>query len=218
MNPAHQGLFTKCMAVAVIPPPPRSLEALQPLRVPRMSEIERFRLVLAVARTHSIGEVALITGLSQPTVTRAVSATEQLVGFPLFHRTSDGTVPTANAPAAFTLIESILADYDTLADLDGNHTARLRFAYRDGELPPVLENAVARWNRERLSPAKLIPSDDPIATLLAGDAEFAVARYTGSFPDGLAHEPLRMVRADRTDLVHVTPPNPSVTEFRKFFG
>ncbi|WEL93749.1 LysR family transcriptional regulator [Tsukamurella tyrosinosolvens] len=39
-----------------------------------MSEIDRFRLVLAVARTRSISEVALLTGLSQPTVTLTVMA------------------------------------------------------------------------------------------------------------------------------------------------
>ncbi|WP_415849264.1 helix-turn-helix domain-containing protein [Tsukamurella ocularis] len=48
-----------------------------------MSEIDRFRLVLAVARARSISDVAQRTGLSQPTVTRAVAATERLAGFPL---------------------------------------------------------------------------------------------------------------------------------------
>ncbi|BDH55525.1 LysR family transcriptional regulator [Tsukamurella sp. PLM1] len=182
-----------------------------------MSEIDRFRLVLIVARAHSISAAASITGLSQPTITRAVKATEQLVGYPLFRRTSDGCVPTGDAPAAFALMESILADYDALADLDAAHLTPLRFAFREGALPTALDSTVARWNREKLAPAKLVMCDDPIAMLQAGNVEFAVAAYDGPFPDGLDHRPIRIIRDDRIDLVHVAPPTPAVAEFLRSY-
>lgn len=183
-----------------------------------MSEIDQFQLVLAVARTRSISEVALICGLSQPTVTRAVSATERLVGFPLFERTSDGTVPTPKSRDALRLIEQLISIYDELASLDGTTLTVLRFAYRDGELPTLLDSSVARWNREKPVPATLTLSDDPIAALQAGDVEFAVARYTDGFPAGLESEPLRVIRTDRIDLVHRAPPCGTVTEFKRLLG
>ncbi|AUN39092.1 LysR family transcriptional regulator [Tsukamurella tyrosinosolvens] len=179
-----------------------------------MSEIDRFRLVLAVARTRSISEVALLTGLSQPTVTRAVAATERLVGFPLFHRTPDGTLPTGDAPRAFRRIEAVLENYDALASLDDSPITVLRFAYREGELPTILDSAMAHWNRERMLPAKLIESADPVAELQAGEAEFAVAPYSGTpFPDGLDHRPLRIIRSARLDLVYADPPTGPIDEF-----
>lgn len=178
-----------------------------------MSEIDRFRLVLLVARTRSISDAAQLTGLSQPTVTRAVKETERLVGFPLFRRTADGTVPTGNAPAVFQRIEAVLESYDALAAGGDFPVSALRVAYREGELPTILDGAVARWNRERVLRATLEECDDPVAGLQAGRAEFAVARFTGAFADGLGHRPLRIIRADRLDLVYVDPPRGPIEEF-----
>lgn len=179
-----------------------------------MSEIDRFRLVLAVARTGSISEVAQLTGLSQPTVTRAVKETERLVGVPLFRRTSDGCVPTGDAPAAFRRLEVILENYDGLAALDDSPVTVLRFAYREGALPTILDSAVAHWNREKMLPAKLVESEDPLAELQGGRAEFAVVPYTGTpFPDGLGHRPLRIIRTSRLDLVHADPATGPIDDF-----
>ncbi|CAM3446963.1 LysR family transcriptional regulator [Tsukamurella hominis] len=179
-----------------------------------MSEIDQFRLVLAVARSGSISEVAQLTGLSQPTVTRAVRATERLVGFPLFHRTPDGTRPTGDAAKAFRRIESILENYDALASLDDSPVTVLRFAYREGELPTILDSAMAHWNREKMLPAKLIECVDPVAELQAGGAEFAVAPYSGTpFPDGFDHRPLRIIRTARLDLVYAAAPTGPIDEF-----
>lgn len=183
-----------------------------------MTEIDQFRLVLAVARTHSIREVALYTGLSQPTVTRAVAATERLVGYRLFERTADGTVPTDDAGRAFRLIEEVLAAYDALAGLDGAQPGTVRLAHRPDAVPTTVNLAVNAWNRIHPVPATLIETTDPVALLQAGDAEFAVVEYTGPYPDGIAGEPVLYIRSERIDLLHATPPSPAVTAFLKHLG
>lgn len=183
-----------------------------------MSEIEQFRLVLAVAVANSISDVALRTGVSQPTVTRAVKATERLVGYPLFERTPQGCTPTGSAPTAFALMESILADYDKLADHDGTHITPLRFAFRDGVFPTTLDAAIGSWNREKLVRARRIECADPIEMLRDGKVDFAVEIHRDELPNGMDHRTIRRLPSQQVDLVHIAPPTATVTEFLQFYS
>ncbi|MCA0157018.1 LysR family transcriptional regulator [Tsukamurella sp. M9C] len=185
-----------------------------------MSDIERLRLVAAVAGTHSMHEAARAHGVAQSTVTRAVAATEQMVGMQLFRRGTSGAQLAAGARTAITLIERIVAAYDELAALGGGAAAAgLRFVHRQGvPIPDRLDGAIVRWNRAESVRAELVLDDDPLGAVRAGRAEFAVERFDRQEKHDLEGEVIRLTRLDRVELLNRPAPSDTVRAFLTFLG
>jgi len=75
----------------------------------RLPDLDDLRLLLEVARTGSIGATAQHSGLSQPSVSRRMTALERRLGVPLLTRSRRGTVLTSNGRVVVDWAESLLA-------------------------------------------------------------------------------------------------------------
>ncbi|WP_158635037.1 LysR family transcriptional regulator [Tsukamurella asaccharolytica] len=179
-----------------------------------MSDIERLRVVATVARTHSISEAARVHGVAQSTVTRAVAAAEELVGFPLFRRTVEGAQPPAGARSAIGLIERIVGGFDELRVLGADRPAAFRLAHRANlPVPARLEDTVVLWNRENTPAVEPIVVEDPVAAIRAGEASFALVANSGPLLPDLETVMVRVTRLERIELLHLPEPPTEAAAF-----
>ncbi|MET9327294.1 LysR family transcriptional regulator [Tsukamurella sp. NPDC003166] len=182
-----------------------------------MTDIDRLRLVATVVRTRSIHETARAHGVAQSTVTRAVAAAERLVGFELFTRSATGSHPRPEAAPAVALIETIVTAFDALASLRGSPPTGLRIACTEPP-PPRVETSIAQWRREQAPPISEVTVDDPVAAVIAHEADFAVVPIGTAIPDDLIWQCVRAVRGGGTALVHRRTESPQVTAFLRMIG
>ncbi|NMD57726.1 MULTISPECIES: LysR family transcriptional regulator [Tsukamurella] len=169
-----------------------------------MSDIERFRVVATLARTHSMNLAARAHGIAQSTVTRYVAVTERSLGFAVFERGPRGTSPTPAGLPALAIIERIVADIDELNALSGTAQRSVTIS-RTAEigLPDHLEGKVTRWNREHELQIQQVLVDDPVAALRSGESDLAVALVTGPRLEGFEAVPVRVwSRGRRVELLN----------------
>ncbi len=99
--------------------------------------LDKMRYVLAVADTESFSHAAIKLKMSQPALSRSVANVEDLLGFKIFDRTSNGIKPTEQG---------------------------LKVLSFGAEISKVVDGAVARYKRENTSERKLvIGTKDPFA-------------------------------------------------------
>lgn len=91
--------------------------------------LQRLKALRAVMTTGSVTEAANVLGLTQPAVSRLISALEAEVGFDLFVREYGRLQPTDEGKLFFQRAERVLSGIDELSDIARD----IRF-YRDGEL------------------------------------------------------------------------------------
>lgn len=78
---------------------------------PEFRELEVF---LAMAKCGSFSAAAQKLGVTQPAVSAQILKLEQVIGFPLFYRSPEGTMMTEHGKAMVPLVEEILNEYTNL--------------------------------------------------------------------------------------------------------
>lgn len=91
--------------------------------------MQRLKALRAVMVTGSVTEAANLLSLSQPAVSRLISALEAEIGFDLFVREYGRLLPTDEGKLFFTRAERVLSGIDELSAIAKD----IRY-YRDGEL------------------------------------------------------------------------------------
>ena len=115
---------------------PRNASRTMPLKSLAFRHLEAFR---AIMRTGTVTGAGAMLGVSQPAVSRLLSQTERLAGFPLFERVRGRLVPTATAQALHEETERIFTGIEEVSAL----AARLRTAATSIERTPHLLRFVA---------------------------------------------------------------------------
>ena len=80
-------------------------------RIGRRIKLRDLHILLAVAKSGSMGKAASQLAISQPVISKAISELERLVGVPLLDRTPQGVEPTAYGE---TLLKCGIAVFDDL--------------------------------------------------------------------------------------------------------
>jgi molybdate transport repressor ModE-like protein len=180
---------------------------------PRMPELATLEVLLAVARTGSLGGAAREVGTSQQAVSARISNLEALTGVPLVTRSRRGSTLTANGVLvvewAARLLE-VAAELDEgLAGLRADRRSRLRV----GASLTVAEHLLPGWlvalrqeAERRGQPAvdfvfAAANSDSVIAQVRAGEVDLGFIEGP-RVPAGLAHRVI-----GRDELVVVVRPD-----------
>ncbi len=179
-------------------------------------DLDSLELLLAVARSGSLGKAAASRGLSQPAVSARIQRMEQLVGVALVERSPRGSTLT---PAG-----ALLADWGravlTAAEVMDAGIASLRSG-RDGRLRvaaslTVAEHLLPRWlvqlaaeHPETAVSLAAVNSAEVATRVLSGAADLGFVEGP-QVPDGLDS---RLVATDV--LVIVVPPQHAWTRRRK---
>lgn len=77
-------------------------------------EIRELRVFLALVEARSFSAAAKRLGITQPAVSACVLELEQRIGFPLFHRGSDGAALTTHGEAMLPLVREVEEEYGRL--------------------------------------------------------------------------------------------------------
>ena len=182
---------------------------------PRMPELAALEVLLAVARTGSLGGAAREVGTSQQAVSSRISNLEALTGVPLVTRSRRGSTLTSNgvlvAEWAARLL-SVAAELDEgLAGLRADRRSRLRV----GASLTVAEHLLPGWlvalrqeaQRRGEPPVDFVfaaaNSDAVIAQVRAGEVDLGFIEGP-RVPSGLAH---RVIGRDELAVV-VRPDHP----------
>ena len=180
---------------------------------PRMPELAALEVLLAVARTGSLGGAAREVGTSQQAVSARISNLEALTGVPLVTRSRRGSTLTANgvlvAEWAARLLD-VAAELDEgLAGLRADRRSRLRV----GASLTVAEHLLPGWLVALRQEAELrgqpavdfvfaaANSDTVIAQVRAGEVDLGFIEGP-RVPSGLAHRVI-----GRDELVVVVRPD-----------
>ena len=103
----------------------------------------------AVYTSGSITGAARALNVSQPSVTKTLRHAEQLLGFPLFHRSASGLIPTEEAHALFADVSDIQSRVASLRQASRNMRRGMGGSLRISALPSlalsVLPRTVARF-------------------------------------------------------------------------
>ena len=162
-----------------------------------MDRITAVQLFLRVVETGSFSRAASELGVTQPTATKAVAATEQRLGARLLHRSTRGVTPTEVGALYYEkckLIARELDEADSLAALLQSKvggTLRVSTSVAFGRR--VLVPLVLRYMREHAEVAVDLSFDDRYVNLVEQGVDLAIrmgrladsslgARYLGSNP------------------------------------
>lgn len=77
-------------------------------------EIRELQIFLALVKTGSFSAAAQQLGVTQPAVSAQILKLEQMIGIPLFYRSSEGTSITEQGQALVPLVEEIVKEYSDL--------------------------------------------------------------------------------------------------------
>lgn len=177
-----------------------------------LPDLRSLELLLAVARTGSLGAAGRELGLTQQAVSARVRTVEQLVGVPVVHRgprgstlTGAGTLLVDWSTRVLTAAEELDA---AIAALRVDRPARLAVAASATVAEHLLPGWLARLGAEREAAGRPVAavglavhgSDEAAAEVLAGRAELGFVE-SPELPAGLD---ARLVATD--ELVVVVPP------------
>ncbi len=157
----------------------------EPLRTPW----DALRLFLRVAEEGSLSKAAATLELSQPTLTRQISALEESLGITLFERTARGMALTEMAKALISPVRAMHEQALAVARITQGLGTTLRGVARlsASELMAahLLPDMLADLRREQPEIDMLIIATDEVSDLVEREADIAV----------------RMVRPDQPELV-----------------
>ena len=170
--------------------------------MPRKSlEFRHLEAFRAIMRSGTATGAGAMLGISQPAVSRLLSQTEMLVGFPLFERLHGRLVPTATAQALYEETERIFTGIEEISAL----TERLRIQSPRrvviASLPTltlsVLPGAVMAWRaagrRETLS-IHSRTAGGVLGLVASRQADIGIAVGAPAIP-GVRNTPLARTRA-----------------------
>lgn len=159
-------------------------------------ELDDLHLAVVIAREGSLAAAAEVLGISQPTLSKAVSRLERQLKVQLFERLARGMRPTEIGRAFLERASAIdLAAADLMATLRDLRQARagvLRFGFGQGvpdhwllQVITQLANAGVSVDLTGGMPDSLVPR------VAVGDLEFALLGVSGLPGGNLDFEPLR---------------------------
>lgn len=158
----------------------------EPLRTP---EWDALRLFLRVAEEGSLSKAAATLNLSQPTLSRQISALEQSLGIALFERTARGMALTEMAQALVGPVRAMHEQSLAVARITQGLEATVRGVARVSASELVaahhLPDMLADLRREQPEIDVLLLATDELSNLVEREADIAV----------------RMVRPDQPGLV-----------------
>src|SRR6185437_14859678 len=144
-------------------------------------ELKHIRYFLAVANELSFSRAAEQLYVSQPSLTRAVAAMEQIMSVQLMRRTTRKVELTHEGEHIKAELERFLRDLDNiLAYSSASPVLRVGFNW---VLPDVwAQQAISMFERGTKMQVKLVRHDAPHAGLGSGDADIAVKRGEARIP------------------------------------
>jgi DNA-binding transcriptional LysR family regulator len=117
-------------------------------RLPRHLKMGELRVFVAVMEHRSFRKAAAVLHLTQPAVTKAIASLEELLGVPLFDRTSHGVEPTVHglsfAPRAEAVFDELRRAAQDLALVRRGEQGTLRIGVLPMPAIPFLPVAVGR--------------------------------------------------------------------------
>lgn len=165
------------------------------------------RYAIALAQHRHFGRAAEAIGITQPPLSKQITALEKEIGARLFDRTSRGVSPTAAGEAFLVRARRSLAEMAAAAS-DAGRAARgesgqLRIGFIGSALleflPPVLNGFAADHTDVRLGMHEMSTRRSAVA-LIAGELDVTLGRGA---PRGTGAEGLASVTVGRDDLVAV---------------
>ena len=162
-----------------------------------MDRVNFVQLFVRVVETSSFSKAALELGITQPTATRAVAATEKRLGLRLLHRSTRGVTPTEVGALYYEkckVIERAIEDSENLSDLHpGGGGGQLRISTSVGFGRRMLVPIALRYMQAHPNLKVDISFDDRYVDLVEQGADLAIrmgqmadstlgARYLGSNP------------------------------------
>lgn len=145
--------------------------------------IQLLKYALEVSRTGSMTKAAANLYMSQPNLSRAIKELEELIGVPLFKRTSKGIFPTAQGEEFLVYARSILQQIDELETMYQERdrclsTLRL-CAPRTGYIGCTVADFVGSLDRQNRIDVQYKETNAmrAISYVLQGDCDIAIVRY-----------------------------------------
>jgi DNA-binding transcriptional LysR family regulator len=178
-----------------------------------MDRVNAVQLFVRVVETSSFSKAAAELGITQPTATKAIAATEERLGVRLLHRSTRGVTPTEVGALFYDkckLIESAIDEAENLATLgQGSVGGQLRISTSVAFGRRVLVPLVLRYMRANPEVTIDVSFDDRYVNLVEQGVDLAIrmgqmadstlgARYLGS-------NPWLMVAAPKYLLEHAEP-------------
>ncbi len=99
----------------------------------------RLQHVVAVAKAKSFTAAAAAVGISQPAVTKSIADLEREIGYPIFHRTARGAIPTEDGRSFIERAARVLDDVRELLQTPAGYNDIYAGVLRIGICPAPLE-------------------------------------------------------------------------------
>ena len=142
-----------------------------------MDRVNFVQLFVRVVETSSFSKAALELGITQPTATRAVAATEKRLGLRLLHRSTRGVTPTEVGALYYEkckVIERAIEDSENLSDLHpGGGGGQLRISTSVGFGRRMLVPIALRYMQAHPNLKVDISFDDRYVDLVEQGADLA---------------------------------------------
>lgn len=108
---------------------------------------QQLQYLLEVSRCGSVTKAAKKLYVSYPSISIAISNLEKELGFPLFHRTATGLIPTESGELVLQHANRICQSYAMLGKVrkENRHTLRIN----SGDYPPISKAFVRLWEENK---------------------------------------------------------------------
>ncbi|WP_017624558.1 LysR family transcriptional regulator [Nocardiopsis chromatogenes] len=157
-------------------------------------EIRHLRAFLAAVEERSITRAAQRLHITQPALSRTLSALEQQVGAALLRRSPRGVEATAEGEAFRDRAQRALDAFEEAVRAPAGRPLRVGHAW--GAFGPFTSPLLRAWREERPDhPLELVRRDDAAARLEAGEVDACVVR--GTTPPGRGYARARLHREER---------------------
>lgn len=104
--------------------------------------IEQLEYILEVAHYQSMSKAAKKLYISQPALTNSINCFEEEIGFKMFHRSSNGTIPTALGEHVIEIIQDIMEGFNEIEYL-AEKQKELKNDMHIAAIPAVCNGAIA---------------------------------------------------------------------------
>ena len=169
-------------------------------------KLKHLQLLVALDEFRHLGKAAEFLSVTQPAVSKTLAEIERLVGFPLFERSTRGSVPTAYGESLIRFARSVLAGYertrDEIAAVASGAAGRVSVGAMVVATPVLLTRAVELL-KQRSPQTRVLVEEGDLARLLPklrlGELDLFIGRLEPGYaaPDleaeALYNEPMTVV-------------------------
>ncbi len=104
--------------------------------------IEQLQYVLEVAHCQSMSKAAKKLYISQPALTNSINCFEEEIGFKVFHRSANGTIPTVLGEHVLEVIQGIMAGFNEIEYISEKQK-EMKNDLHIAAIPAVCNSAIA---------------------------------------------------------------------------